>query len=138
MGTLFEDLRDGLRDGIDFIVDKTDEMSKIGKLKIDMLSTKRNIEKLFTELGGDVYEKLSGRKKVDLQTDEGIKKMIADIKELEKSLDEKKNEIKKIKQEKEDQRKTRGEERQQKTAAKKSEEPITDVDIVDETEDKKE
>jgi Skp family chaperone for outer membrane proteins len=136
MSSLFEDLQPGLRDGIDFIVDKTDEMSKIGKAKIDMLSIKRNIEKLFSELGGRFYEKMSSRKKVDLQTDEEIARLVAEIKQQEKNLDQKKDEIKKVKLEKEEQRKSRGEEREKRRTGKSSDSGVQDADIVSETDDK--
>ena len=45
MTTLFDDVRDGLRNGINMIVKKTDELTKLGKINIDILNIKREIEK---------------------------------------------------------------------------------------------
>jgi predicted HicB family RNase H-like nuclease len=127
MASLFDDLTDGIRDGINFVVDKTDEYSKIGKLKLDMVGIKRNIEKLFAELGGRVYEVLKEGESAVLRDDEEVKRMINEIKALEDNLDEKKNEIKSIRDEKERQRKERD------TDATRSGD-IVDVDVVEEEE----
>ncbi len=127
MASLFDDLTDGIRDGINFVVDKTDEYSKIGKFKLDMVGIKRNIEKLFAELGGRVYEVLKESERASLGDDEEVKRMINEIKALEDSLDEKKNEIKSIRDEKERQRKERD------TEATTSGD-IVDVDVVEEKE----
>ena len=87
MGTLFEDIRDGIRDGIELFVDKTEEYSKIGKIKVEMLSVKRNIEKAFSELGGRTYELLSGEKRKAVASDTEIKRLVDELKDLEQSLD---------------------------------------------------
>ncbi len=131
MGTLFEDLRDGFRDGIAFVADKTDEYTKISKLKIDMLSLKRNIEKLFTELGGRAYELLHGEAQESVAEDEEVKKLVQQISELENELDSKKEEIKTIKAEKEEQRKAREEAKSQPESTDEDE-----ATIIEETPDK--
>ncbi len=133
MGTLFEDLRDGFRDGIAFVADKTDEYTKISKLKIDMLSLKRNIEKLFAELGGRTYELLHGETTESVPEDEEVKKLVEQISELEEELDSKKEEIKSIKAEKKEHRKARDEAKSQPES--KDEEEAT---IIEETPDKEE
>ena len=112
MASLFEDIRDGIRDGIELVVDKTEEYSKIGKLKVEMLAVKRNIEKTFAELGGRTYELLSGEKKKTVASDAEVKRLIEELKDLEESLDAKKNEIVVIKEEKEKERHDREASRQ--------------------------
>ena len=121
MSTLFEDIRNGIRDGIELVVDKTEEYSKIGKLQIDILGIKRSIEKSFSELGGQAYELLSNDPKAVVADDEQVVRIVAELKELEEKLDEKKNEIKHVKEEKEKERRERGESRKKET------EPETEV-----------
>jgi hypothetical protein len=112
MGTLFEDIRDGIRDGIELVVDKTEEYTKIGKIQIDILGTKRKIEKLFSELGGRTYELLTGSTKKSVNSDAEVKKLVEELKTLEAELDAKKDEIKVVKDEKSKERQERGESRQ--------------------------
>ena len=128
MGTLWEDIRDGIRDGIELVVDKTEEYSKIGKIKVDVIGLKRNIEKKFSELGGVSYEILKESSRKSVGADEKAKELVEELKELEKSLDEKKNEIVAIREEKEKERKDREESRKKDDVAVEE----TDMEIKDE------
>ncbi len=109
MSTLWEDIRETIRDGIELVVDKTEEYSKIGKLNVEILGLKRNIGKHFTELGGQAYELLS--KKKEVKDDEEIKRLVGEIKELESKLENKKADIEHVKAEKEKERQERDEKR---------------------------
>jgi len=129
MGTLFEDIKNGIRDGIELVVDKTEEYTKIGKFKVDILGIKRNIEKLFSELGGQTYELLSKGKKVDVAGDEEIKRMVDELKSLEEKLDAKKNEIKKVKEQKEQERRDREDHRKKEAEEKAEKEKTTGNDF---------
>jgi hypothetical protein len=122
MGSLLDDIRDGIREGIEYVADKTDEYTKIGKLKVEVLGIKRNIEKQFIELGGRTFELLSGRSKKQVAEDDEVNNLVKELKELEKKLDEKKKQIEKIKAEKEQQRKEREESRKAEAEAKKPDE----------------
>ncbi|MBN1996365.1 hypothetical protein JW935_02350 [candidate division KSB1 bacterium] len=109
MSTLWEDIRETIRDGIELVVDKTEEYSKIGKLNVEIMSIKRNVGKSFTELGGHVYELLS--KKKEVKDDDEVKRLIREIKELESKLENKKADIEHVKEDKEKERKERDEKR---------------------------
>ena len=142
MGTLWEDIRDGIRDGIELVVDKTEEYTKIGKIKMEIVGIKRNIEKHFSELGGRVYEIMKENKRKSVGADEEVKRLVEELIEMEKSLDEKKNEIIKIKEEKEKERKER-EESRKKAKVEETDlevEPdktdVEDAKIVEESKDK--
>lgn len=113
MSTLFDDIKNGIRDGIELVVDKTEEYSKIGKLKVDILGIKRSIEKVFSELGGQTFELLSKNDKADVAADETIQKMVAELQSLEEKLDKKKNEIIQVKEQKETDRREREQNRKQ-------------------------
>lgn len=124
MGTLWEDVRDGIRDGIELVVDKTEEYTKIGKIKVDIIGLKRNIEKKFSELGGRTYEILKEQNRKSVGADVEVKRLVEELVELEKSLDEKKNEIVTIRDEKEQERKGREEARKKDVKVEE-----TDIEI---------
>jgi len=134
-------LLDSIRDGLELVVDKTEEYSKIGKIKVDIFTTKRNIEKQFTELGGLAFDLLTGDDPKSLQKDEKIVKLVEEIKALEAELKEKETEIENVKEEKEKERQERQESRKQAEAEEGDDtiksENIEDAKVIDET-DKKE
>jgi hypothetical protein len=112
MGSLLDDIRDGIRDGIELFVDKTEEYSKIGKLNVEILGIKRNIEKLLADIGGRVYEVLKVDATKKLVADEELLQLVESAKQLELKLQAKKAEISQVKEEKEKERKEREEKRQ--------------------------
>lgn len=132
-------LLDSIRDGLELVVDKTEEYSKIGKLKVDIFTTKRNIEKQFTELGGHVYDLFASAKAASVAKDEKVNEIVDAIKALEAQLAEKEANIETVKQDKEKERQERQEARKQKEDVKVTDktddsldEEIEDATIVDE------
>jgi len=113
-------LLDSIRDGLELVVDKTEEYGKIGKLKVDIFGIKRNIEKQFTELGGRVYELMTTKSTTKIAEDEEVKKAIETVKGLEVQLKDKELEIDKVKTEKEVERRERQESRKKEAQAKET------------------
>lgn len=110
-------LLDSIREGLELVIDKTEEYSRIGKLKVDIFGIKRNIERQFVELGGRVYELMTGEQTPDIRKDEECKKIVETVKSLEKQLEEKEAEIEKVKEEKEKERRERQEAKRQAAEA---------------------
>jgi len=98
MSKFFNSLSKIVVEGYNNISDKAEEVTKIGRIKIEIIATKRDIEKLFVELGGKFYNTFED-KKTDLRKDEGILKLIDQVKEKENQLDVLKKKIDKIKKE---------------------------------------
>ena len=86
METTWKNIKKGLSNGFRNLSDKTDQMTKIGRLKIEILAVKRDIEKAFIELGGRVYHKVEEEEEKDIFPDQQINKLIKDIKSLENKL----------------------------------------------------
>jgi len=126
MATLLENIRDGL----ELVVDKTEEYSKIGKLKVDIFGLKRNIEKQFTELGGHVYELITSNKTA-IHNNEETKKIVEEISKLEQQLKEKEAEIEKVKEEKEKERQERQERRKENVDVTVTDDEKEDIDTTD-------
>jgi hypothetical protein len=86
--SLWENLKKGLEQGIKTISEKTEELTEMGRLKLEILSVKRDIEKQFIELGGRSYQilKTDGTARIDQDTP--IKELVEKIRMQEKKLDE--------------------------------------------------
>ncbi len=120
-------LLDSIREGLELVVDKTEEYSKIGKLKVDIFGIKRNIERQFVELGGRVYEMMTTGAADKIAGDEECKKLVATVQSLEQQLKEKEAEIEKVKAEKERERRERQEARRREAEAAQSAEPAPEI-----------
>ena len=97
MGTTWNKFREGITEGIRNVSKKTDEMTKIGRLKIEIIALKRDIEKAFIELGGRVYHKLENKEK-DLEADQEINKLLKDIKSFESKLKDLEEKIEQVRE----------------------------------------
>ncbi len=102
MDTLWNKVKGNLVEWYGAAYEKTDELAKIGKKKIEIAGINRSIEKGMTELGGRLYHLITveghrGNKTAD---DETIGKFVERISELEEDLRVKEKEIEKIRSEK--------------------------------------
>ena len=98
MSKFFNSLSKMVLEGYNNISDKAEEVTKIGRVKIEIIATKRDIEKLFVELGGRFYNNFE-KKTTDLRKDEEILKLVQQVKEKENQLETLKTKIEKIKKE---------------------------------------
>ena len=89
MEKLWEKVKKSLTDGYNVAAEKTEELTKLGKLKIDILNTKRKISKQFTELGGTVYEASKDGKTTQVMKTPEVEAIMSSIKTLEEELSEK-------------------------------------------------
>jgi len=97
--SLWENLKKGLEQGIKTISEKTEELTELGKLKLDILSLKRDIEKNFVELGGRVYQLMKENKSENIKQNTEINDLVSKIKVQENSLDESNKKYDKLKKE---------------------------------------
>jgi dynactin complex subunit len=86
METTWNKIKKSVSETYQNLSEKTGEMTQIGRLKIEMIALKRDIEKAFIELGGRVYHNLEEKHENDILSDLRIKKLIKDIKSLELKL----------------------------------------------------
>ena len=95
MGDLWEKIRKSVIDGVQVAAEKTEELTKFGKMKIEILNLKRKISRNFTELGGITYEAIKeGTAEKVLKSDKvntiisSLKKLDADLETKEKLYEE--------------------------------------------------
>jgi hypothetical protein len=92
-----ESLWEKVKQGFILAAERTDELTKIGKLKLDIAATHRKIRNLFEELGGRTFELVkSGKRKKPVTDDEAVAKLIKSISNLEKQLNKEEKKLKKL------------------------------------------
>jgi|UniRef100_A0A7V6CMK5 hypothetical protein len=94
MASLWEKVKSWLEDTTKQVLKETEDLSKKGRLKMQISSLNREIDKKFSYLGGLVYQMISEGSLVI--EDEKIKEVVKEIERLEKELKEKEEEYKKI------------------------------------------
>ena len=116
--TLWDDIKKTVKEGVSVAAEKTEEYTKIGKVKVDILNIKRNIDKLYEDLGKQVYDLLSQGKKGDLASNKRIGELFTKLKEQTAALKKKESEIEDIKQDVATKAKSRHEAQKTETPAK--------------------
>ncbi|TFH01998.1 MAG: hypothetical protein E4H13_03395 [Calditrichales bacterium] len=86
MDTFWQKLKLGISDGYHTLSVKTDELTRMGRLKLEMIAAKRDIEKAFIELGGRVYHSFQEKSEDHILSDQTILKLINDIERKEVAL----------------------------------------------------
>lgn len=66
--------------------DKAEELTKLGKIKLDIFQIKRDIEKKLTDLGGVAYELLNAPESTDIPSNAKVQSLVQEIKNLEQQL----------------------------------------------------
>ena len=100
MNTQWEDVKKGVREGLSTAAEKVELMARIGKVKLDISTIKRNIGKAEKQLGRYVYDLVTiGKSKI--AEDEKVKGLVEKISILEGDLKEKQALLEQINQEKE-------------------------------------
>ena len=109
MATLWDDVKKSLGDWFSKAADrageltreaadKAEEVTKLGKVKLDIFQVKRELEKKFSDLGGIVYHLITQEDAKNIEKNAKITALLADVKELEQKLKKKENEESHIKQ----------------------------------------
>lgn len=93
---LWEDVKKGIKDTVSFVTEKTEELTSIGRLKLDIAGINRKIDKKFNELGRLVYSKLAKEEGLVLDSDEEVKKLRSEITDLEQQKKEKEAELEEV------------------------------------------
>jgi|GEM_PF-1360618 len=95
----WDDLSRVFKRGVSVVAKKTDEYTKIGKIKVDIIGIKRDIDKQFTLLGGKVYQLIAEENNTKIASHEDVKEIIDKVKDLNHQLSQKKEELEKVREE---------------------------------------
>lgn len=101
MDTLWDKVKKNLVDWYGTAYEKTDELARVGKKKIEITGVNRAIERHLSELGGRVYDLIVEQGKTGvIAKDTRVKELIEEVRRLEEELGEKEAEIEAIRAEK--------------------------------------
>lgn len=101
MAKLWDDVKKSLKEWGTIAADKAEELTKVGRIRLDILSIKRDIEKNFTELGGKVYHLVAEENQTRIAGNDEVKKIVNRILNLEEELNKKKELLESVKKEEE-------------------------------------
>jgi hypothetical protein len=96
MKTMWKKVKTNIVKGYHSVSEKTGDITKIGRLKLEIIATKRDIEKAFIELGGRVYQSFVNNTKDEILGDKAVLKLVDLIEEKEKSLKEIEDKVEQI------------------------------------------
>ena len=96
MTDFWDSIKKNISYGFKTVSEKTEELTQIGRLKIEVIAVKRDIEKSFIELGGSIYHQLDMDDSFDVRSDEKIQDLLNNIKSLEKKLKKLEKDIAKV------------------------------------------
>ncbi|MDO5576988.1 MAG: hypothetical protein Q4F84_07900 [Fibrobacter sp.] len=106
MDNVWEKVKKGFKDGAALSMEKIEEFTKVGKLKVEEMAAKRKIERNFVDMGERTFDLIEEGKKDaigdDLTVKKGVENIIALREELvaiEKKIKEVQEEYKKEKDE---------------------------------------
>jgi hypothetical protein len=96
MDTMWEKIKKGLRDGASVSMEKIEEFSKLGKLKIEEIAAKRKIERNYADIGERAFDLIEGHKGTEIADDLAVKKAVENILALREELAEIEKKVKEI------------------------------------------
>jgi len=97
--SFWDDLLSLFKKGVSTVAKKTDEYTKIGKIKVDIIGIKRDIDKKLNELGGKTYQLIVEENNTKVASNEEIKAIIDNVKDQYRKLDDKKDELQRVREE---------------------------------------
>jgi hypothetical protein len=96
MDNMWEKIKKGLKDGAVMSVEKIEEFTKIGKLKVDEMSAKRKIERNFLDIGERFYDLAQDAREASAPEDLVITKAIENVRSLYAEVAEINEKIKEV------------------------------------------
>ncbi len=98
MPSLWDKVKGWLEDTTEQALKEAEDLSKRGRIKMQIFSLNRSIKENLTELGGLVYQLLTNQEKVE--DNPKVKEIIGKLKGLEEELKRKEKDYKAIKEKK--------------------------------------
>ncbi len=86
MDNVWDKIKKGLKDGAALSMEKIEEYTKVGKLKVEEFAAKRKIERNFVDIGERVFELVTDDKAGEVEKDILISNAIDNIKSLREEL----------------------------------------------------
>ena len=88
MDNMWEKIKKSLKDGAALSMEKIEEYTKLGKLKVEEMAAKRKIERNFVDIGERVFDLIEGGKASAVADDLTVKKACENITALREEIAE--------------------------------------------------
>lgn len=88
MDNMWEKIKKGLKDGASLSMEKIEEYTKLGKLKVEEMAAKRKIERNFMDLGERAFDLIEEGKGSDIAQDLTVRKSVENVNALREELKE--------------------------------------------------
>ena len=98
---LWEKMKDIVQEKIFSVAEKTKELAKIGRVKLEIAKVKHDITKNLAELGGEAYNLINEEKGNKIAKSDKVKRLVEKVKLLEIGLEDKTKELEALRKEKE-------------------------------------
>lgn len=87
MDSAWEKIKKSVREGAAISMEKIEEYSKIGKLKVEEFATKKKIERNFVDIGERAFDLTTDGKSSEIAQDLSIKKCVENVKAHKEELE---------------------------------------------------
>ena len=88
MDNMWEKIKKSLKDGAALSMEKIEEYTKLGKLKVEEMAAKRKIERNFIDIGERVFDLMEEGKESAVTDDLTVKKAVENITALREEIAE--------------------------------------------------
>ncbi len=101
MASLWEDVKNAIVDGYVYASDKAEELTQIGRAKVEILRLNRQIAREMSKIGGRAFDLFEAGEEEALSKDETIRSAVERIRKLRQDIENREQEIERIKAERE-------------------------------------
>jgi hypothetical protein len=99
MSSLWEDVKHAILDGYVYAADKAEELTQIGRAKVEVLRLNRTIARTMSEIGGRVFDLFERGAQMDIPDDESIAQAVKKIAALRTEVEKCEQDIERIRTE---------------------------------------
>ena len=96
MDTMWDKIKKNLRDGAALSMEKIEEYTKLGKLKVEEIAAKRKIERNFIDMGERVFDLMEEDKAATVADDLAVKKAAENITALREEIEDIEQKMKEV------------------------------------------
>jgi len=99
MAPLWDDVKNAIVDGYVYASDKAEEVTQIGRAKVEILKLNRQIARLMGDMGGRVFEMFEAGEQEAMSSDESLSGSVAKIRGFRQEISKWEQEIEQAKRE---------------------------------------
>ncbi|MFH1690043.1 MAG: hypothetical protein ABIE42_07365 [Candidatus Eisenbacteria bacterium] len=101
MAPLWDDVKNAIVDGYVYASDKAEEMTQIGRAKVEILKLNRQIARVMGDMGGRVFEMFDSNEQTAIPSDESLMDSVQKIHGFRQDISKWEKEIEQAKAERE-------------------------------------